>query len=629
MNYREVLQKYWHYDDFRGIQREVIESIGSGRDTLALMPTGGGKSITFQVPAMAAQGLCIVITPLISLMKDQTEALRRLGIKAAYISSHMSHEQTLTVLDNAIFGAYKFLYISPERLASRLFLDKMSRMTACLIAVDEAHCICQWGYDFRPSYLQVAQIRDFFPQVPLLALTATATPAVADDIQQQLRFREKNLLSMSFERKNLAYIVRREDAIFDGLLRAIDETPGPCIVYARSRRKTRELAQQLSELGYTATHYHAGLHSMQKNENQNRWMTDEKRIMVATSAFGMGIDKPDVRLVVHVDIPDSIEAYFQEAGRAGRDGNPAKALLLTDGKERQVMARRLAQQFPNLDYVRQVYEHLCCFLGIAEGDGLGVHRELNLDTFCRVFGHYPTSLLGAIDLLSKAGYINYTDEDDTSSRLHVNVSRDELLRAVLPSEQNLVLCVLRWYGGIFTDYAYIDEDGLAREAGLTADATYKAFVRLSQRRLIDYIPRKHLPRVEFLCRRVDKEKVQIPHRVYEERRRRYEQRMEAMLRYADADATVCRSRMLLSYFGEDGAEACGICDVCMEKREGAAATDGAEALRERILCQLRERPRRAFELDVAGVDAGLLGRVVDEMRASGEIFLDGVLLRAR
>ena len=503
------------------------------------MPTGGGKSITFQVPALAMKGVCIVFTPLISLMKDQVEALKRHGIKASYINSTMDHDAVLTVLDNCIFGGCKFLYVAPERLASEIFLNKLRRIKVCFIAVDEAHCICQWGYDFRPSYLRISEIRDFFPQCPVLALTATATPAVTRDIQRQLLFREENMLKMSFERKNLAYIVRREDSIFDGIVHALDAIPGSCIVYTRSRRKTYELAQQLTELGQTATYYHAGLPSLKKSENQERWRRGEKRIMVATNAFGMGIDKPDVRLVLHADMPDSIEAYFQEAGRAGRDGEPSCAILLTDGKERQRVARRTAQQFPSLDFVRDVYELLGCFLGIAVGDGMNVTRELDLDRFCRTYGYFPTSLLGALDLLDKAGYIDYRDEDDASSRLRINVPRGELFRGLDPDGERLMLSVLRHYGGLFVDFVYIDEDMLARDANLTLDDIYQIFLRLSQLRRISFVPRKHLPHVTFRQRRVDKEKVSLPPQVYEERRGQYEQRVEAMLQYAEEGSDCC------------------------------------------------------------------------------------------
>ena len=628
MQYRDILRQYWGYDDFRGIQREVIESIGAGHDTLGLMPTGGGKSITFQVPALAMKGVCIVFTPLISLMKDQVEALKRRGIKAAFINSYMEHEKVLTVLDNSIFGAYKFLYVSPERLESELFINKLRRMNVCFITVDEAHCICQWGYDFRPSYLQISEIRDIFPECPVLALTATATPEAIRDIQQKLRFRQENVLKMSFERKNLAYIVRREDSIFNGIMRALDSIPGSCIIYTRSRRKCYELAEQLNELGQTATYYHAGLPGVKKSENQERWRRGEKRIMVATNAFGMGIDKPDVRLVLHADMPDSIEAYFQEAGRAGRDGESAYAILLTDGSEQQRVVRRMSQQFPKLDYVRDVYELLGCFLGIAVGDGMLVTREFNIDKFCRTYGYFPTMLVGALDLLDKAGYIEYRNEDDASSRLRINVPRNELFRALDPSCERLFLSVLRHYGGIFVDYVYIDEDFLSLKTGLTVDDIYQIFLRLSQLHLISFIPRKHLPHITFRRRRVDKEEVFLPHLVYEERQEHYKRRAEAMLRYIDENSDCCRSRMLLHYFGEESEKDCGICDVCARRSGQTPPKENYAALRSHILSQLQQNPCNPYDIDISGFNPDILEEVIDQMRAAGEIYFEGPLLKA-
>ena len=627
-DYLSILRKYWGYEDFRGIQREVIESIGAGRDTLCLMPTGGGKSITFQVPALAMKGVCIVFTPLISLMKDQVEALRRRGIKAAYITSHMEHEMVLTILENSIFGAYRFLYISPERLASSMFLNKLRRMEVCFITVDEAHCICQWGYDFRPSYLEISSIREYFPDCPILALTATATRKTVSDIQQKLRFREENVLQMSFARDNLAYIVQPEDEIFGGIVRALQSIPGSCIIYTRSRRKCQELASQLNDLGFSATFYHAGLQSAQKNERQERWRRDEIRIMVATNAFGMGIDKPDVRLVLHADMPDSIEAYFQEAGRAGRDGEKAYAILLTDGGERKRMSTRLAQQFPKIDYVRGVYEMLCCFLGIAEGDGLNVTREFNLEKFCLNYGYFPNTLVHALDLLDKAGYIAYRDEDESSSRLRINVTRTELFRSLYPSDERLILAVLRHYGGIFVDYVFIDEETLSRETGKTTDEIYQIFLRLSQLHLISFIPRKHLPCITFRQRRIDKEKICLPSQVYEERRKHYEERIKAMLQYIEPSSDCCRSRLLLRYFGEEAEKDCGICDVCKRKNRHSQPKEAYETLRLHILNQLREGPINSYELDFSGFEADLLEEVVDRMRADGEIVFEGPLLKA-
>ena len=626
-DYLSLLHQYWGFDNFRGIQRQVIESIGAGHDTLCLMPTGGGKSITFQIPALAMRGICIVFTPLIALMKDQVEALRHRGIKAAYINSHMSYDEVLTILDNGVFGGYKFLYISPERLSSEIFINKLRRMEVCFITVDEAHCICQWGYDFRPSFLHIADIRDIFPQSPILALTATATPEVVRDIQQKLRFREDNVLQMSFMRRNLAYIVRREDSIFAGVLHALETIPGSCIIYTRSRQKCYELWELLNEFGETVTYYHAGLESHQKNERQERWLRGEVRVMVATNAFGMGIDKPDVRLVLHTDIPDSIEEYFQEAGRAGRDGEKSYAILLTDGNERRRISYRLAQTFPKLDYVRDVYELLCCFLNIAIGDGMLVTREFNINDFCRIYGYHSATLVSALDLLDKAGYIEYHDEEDASSRMHINVSRFELFRVLDSSEKQLILSVLRHYGGIFIDYVFINEDFLSQDTGLPADEIYQILLRLSQRHLLSYIPRKHMPHITFRCRRVDKEKVCLPSLVYQDRRTHYEQRVRAMLQYAQEDVNYCRSRMLLHYFGEKTDQNCGICDVCTRQKEQMLSADEYVALRSHILSQLQQGPLNSYDLDIVGFNSGIVEYVIDRMRASGEISLDGPLLK--
>lgn len=627
-DYRAILRKYWGYDDFRGIQQEVIESIAAGHDTLCLMPTGGGKSITFQVPALAMQGVCLVFTPLISLMRDQVESLKRRGIKAAYITHSMGHDEVISVLENSIFGAYKFLYISPERLGSRVFQEKLKRMKVCFIAVDEAHCICQWGYDFRPSYLNISLIRDALPDRPILALTATATPQAVKDIQRELHFRKENVLKMSFARKNLAYIVRQEDSLLDGIIHALQSIEGSCIVYTRSRRRCQELSDSLNSLGFTATYYHAGMKSIERNEHQERWLLGEIRVMVATNAFGMGIDKADVRLVVHADMPDSVEAYFQEAGRAGRDGFKSFAILLTDGREQQRASRRIAQQFPSLDYVRDAYELVCCFLCIAESDGLNVTREFNLERFCRTFGYYPSSLIAALDLLDKAGYLTYDDEDNPQSRLRIDVTRTELFRGLFPSEERLLVAVLRRYGGIFVDYVYLDEDMLGLETGMSADEIYHVFTRLAQFHFVSYIPRRHLPRITFCQRRIDKQKIQLPRAVYDDRRAQYVERIGAMLRYIDPSSDTCRSRMLLRYFGEDAASDCGCCDVCRRKEEHRQpAVDAREALRRCILGQLREGPKAASDLNLAGHDASLLEDVVDAMRASGEITFCGSMLK--
>ena len=429
MTYQEILKQHWGYDNFRGIQEEIINSIGAGNDTLGLMPTGGGKSITFQVPALAKEGLCLVITPLIALMKDQVRNLRDRGIKALAIYSGMSREEIVVALENCIFGDYKFLYISPERLDTEIFQAKLKRMKVSMITVDESHCISQWGYDFRPAYLKIADIRKMLPEVPVLALTATATPEVIKDIRQKLDFKEgSQTFRMSFERKNLAYIVRRAENKQEELLHILTSVSGSAIVYARNRKRTREIAEWLNNQHITATFYHAGLNDDVKDQRQKSWQTGESRVMVATNAFGMGIDKPDVRLVVHVDMPDSPEAYFQEAGRAGRDGQKAYAVLLHAKSDKTTLNKRITDTFPDKEYIRNVYENINYFFQMAMGDGRGCTFAFNIDEFCHNFKHFPIQVDSALKILTRAGYLEYTDEQDNASRLIFTLRRDELYK---------------------------------------------------------------------------------------------------------------------------------------------------------------------------------------------------------
>ena len=431
--YRQILKEYWGYDDFRGIQREIIESIGSGKDTMGLMPTGGGKSITFQVPAMAMKGVCIVITPLIALMKDQVANLRRLGIPAAFVNSSMGHEEMLATLENCVYGGTKLLYVSPERLSSELFQTKLKHMEVSFITVDEAHCISQWGYDFRPSYLEIVNIRKLKPNAPVLALTATATPEVVDDIQERLGFSEKNVFKMSFERKNLAYIVRHATDKEEQLLHILNSVSGSAIVYVRSRKRTSELAKLLMSSGISALAYNAGLDSEVRNNRQEEWTASKVRVMVATNAFGMGIDKPDVRLVIHMDCPSSLEAYFQEAGRAGRDGKKSYAILLYNDADSSKLMKRIADTFPPKEYIMNVYEHLAYFYQMAVGCGEGTTREFNMEKFCVAFKHFPVQVESALHILTRAGYITYDEENDNRARLRFILERDELDRLNHPS----------------------------------------------------------------------------------------------------------------------------------------------------------------------------------------------------
>jgi ATP-dependent DNA helicase RecQ len=599
MTYQEILKKYWGYDSFRGIQEDIINSIGKGNDTLGLMPTGGGKSITFQVPALAQEGLCIVITPLIALMKDQVRNLRERGIKALAVYSGMTREEIVVALENCIFGDYKFLYISPERLNTEIFQTKLKRMKVCMITVDESHCISQWGYDFRPAYLNIADIRKLLPDVPVLALTATATPEVVKDIQERLAFKEgSQVFRMSFERKNLAYIVRHTESKQEEILHILNKVQGSAIVYTRNRKRTREIAEMLVTNNITATFYHAGLANEAKDLRQKSWLNGESRVMVATNAFGMGIDKPDVRIVIHADVPDSPEAYFQEAGRAGRDGNKAYAVLLYAKSDKTTLNKRITDTFPDKEYIREVYEHIQFHYQMAMGDGFGCTYPFNIDEFCRNFKHFPIQVDSALKILNRAGYLEYTDEQDNASRLIFTLQRDELyrLQEYDADTEKLINVILRSYTGLFTDYVYINEESLEIRSGLNRQRIYDILVMLTQRRVLHYIPRKKTPYIIYTRERQEKNRIQLTRDVYEDRKESYATRIKAMVEYATAEEK-CRSRMLLRYFGEKNENNCGQCDVCLQKHDTGIKQGEFLQWKERIFETLSESP--CFVADLA------------------------------
>ena len=652
-NYKEILKRYWGYDDFRGIQREIIESIGLGRDTLGLMPTGGGKSITFQVPAMALEGVCIVITPLIALMKDQVNHLRQKGILADAINSSMQHEEILRVLDNCILGRTKFLYVSPERLGSQLFVTKLRHMHISFITVDEAHCISQWGYDFRPSYLEISTIRQLLPDVPVLALTATATPQVVEDICEKLSTGNASgenrcdtthhspltshhsplnshhgfaVFRMSFERKNLTYLVRHTDDKQNELTHILSNTSGSAIVYVRSRRHAREIAEQLCQAGLSATFYHAGLTHEVKDQRQRDWQNDRVRIIVATNAFGMGIDKPDVRHVLHYDSPDSIEAYFQEAGRAGRDGLPATAILLYGANDNALLSHRIDNTFPPREYIRQVYEHLAYFYQLATGDGYGITREFNIDLFCQRFHHFPIRVHSALQILQRAGYIDYDAAPDQNARVHFMLERHELdrLQHLSDIEDRVIVTLLRSYGGLFSDVCYIDEGLIAQLCGIKSTMLHEVLKTLAQKHIIQYIPRRNVPTIQYLQRREDPEHVVIPRSVYEDRLEQYRQRIHAMQRYAQ-DQLHCRSRLLLEYFGEKHTHDCGQCDVCQEQQEPPCTDDCSQAI---IVLLSDGKQHQMTELRSLPFPYESISKALSHLMAEERIIQqDGVILR--
>ena len=627
MSYLDILHKYWGYPDFRGIQREIIESIGTGKDTLGLMPTGGGKSLTFQVPALAQEGVCIVITPLIALMKDQVEHLRHKGIAAAAIYSGMGRDAIVTTLENCIFGGVKLLYISPERISSDLFQIKLKHMKVSFITVDEAHCISQWGYDFRPSYLQIAVIRKLVPNVPILALTATATPDVIDDIQERLGFTEKNVFRMSFERKNLVYVVRQAEDKEAEMVHILQSIPKTAIVYCRTRKRTKEVAQLLMQYGISATWYHAGLEPAVKDQRQSEWQHDKVRVMVATNAFGMGIDKADVRVVVHMDCPSSLEAYFQEAGRAGRDGQKAYAVLLYNGHDNRTLQKRIEDTFPPKEYVQQVYEHLAYFYQIGVNSGEGCTFEFPIDKFCATFKHFPIRANAALILLQRAGYIDYEPNPDNNARVRFLLRRDDLYRldSLSEKENDVVISLLRNYGGLFTDYGYVDESYIAQEAGLDRNQTYMVLINLSKKRIIDFIPRKSIPLISYKRDRVDGSDVILDKSVYEERKEQFQKSINSVINYAQNDR-ICRSRQLLYYFGEKKSVDCEQCDVCLSHTHHDDH-DKQEEIKEKLLAMVADGERHhVTEVRLLDEDWDMVTKVMKELMDEEQLLMDGSYL---
>ena len=561
------------------------------------MPTGGGKSITFQVPALAMEGICIVVTPLIALMKDQVDNLRRLGIKATAVYSGMTRQEIIAQLENCIFGDYKFLYVSPERLGTDIFKSKLQAMNVCLLVIDESHCISQWGYDFRPSYLSIADIREELPGVPILALTATATPEVVNDIQERLHFREKNVFRKSFVRKNLSYIVRQTEDKINSLIYILGKVPGTAIVYVRNRKRTKEIAVLLQQAGISADFFHAGLNRDDKNLRQSRWKNNECRVIVSTNAFGMGIDKPDVRLVVHMDMPGSLEEYYQEAGRAGRDEQRAYAVALCSNIDCTKLKKRLADEFPDRDFISRVYDALGNYYQIAMGFGLDTVHDFSLVDFCTAYKFSHLQAHHALKILELAGYIEYTEEQENASRLIFTATRDELYKYLHQDKKTdeVIQTILRSYTGLFSDYVYINEGLISTRTGLSQQEIYEVLVGLSKYRIVNYIPHKKTPLIIYTRTREEIKYLSIPRSAYEERKERFESRINRVMEYINENR-ICRSRMLISYFGEKGTSDCGCCDVCLAKNDSGLNNHTFNTIRDALQKALTDGPQEAKKL---------------------------------
>lgn len=587
--FHQTLQKYWGYSSFRPLQEEIIQSVYDGKDTLGLMPTGGGKSLTFQVPVMAMKGICLVVTPLIALMKDQVDNLKERGIKAVAVYSGMSREAIITTLENCIFGDFKFLYVSPERLNSDIFLIKLRAMNVCLLAVDESHCISQWGYDFRPSYLNIAEIRKHLPDVPVLALTATATKDVVADIQEKLLFEKTNVFHKSFERKNLSYVVRYSEnkiSELENILKAVD---GTSIVYVRSRKGTKDIAEALVKKGINASYFHAGLSHDIKILRQNQWKDNNCRVIVATNAFGMGIDKSDVRLVIHMDLPNSLEEYYQEAGRAGRDEKKSYAIVLWNKQDTINLKKRISDSFPSKKHILRVYECLANYYQVAAGSGFGLVVDFNLIEFCTNFRLSVLQTHHALKILELAGYIEYTDEVDNRSRLKFRIYRNELYTLHLSQDYDqLIHAILRNYTGVFTDDVYIDESFLGAKINKTRQEVYDMLITLSKSKYINYVPQKKTSFIVYTTSREENQFVHIPKTVYEKRRSRFKKRIETMIEYVERD-NICRSRLLLNYFDESNTKNCGICDVCLQKTRTGLSKHEFEKIKTLLLERFRDK----------------------------------------
>ncbi len=628
---RNILKKHWGYDSFRPLQEDIIMSVLSGRDTLGLMPTGGGKSITFQVPAMALPGLTVVVTPLISLMKDQVDNLRRRRVKAVYLHSGMTARESKIAREKLINGGAKLLYVSPERLRNQRFIQELRMTEVSLIVVDEAHCISQWGYDFRPSYLNIRSLRKIFPKVNVLALTATATPHVESDILRQLEMKDAALFRMSFSRSNLNYIVRNTETKIYEIFHILSRTEGSAIVYVRSRKRTREIAEYLSSAGISSTYYHAGLDISLKEERQNEWQRSGVRVMVATNAFGMGIDKPDVRVVIHFDMPPSLEEYYQEAGRAGRDGKKSYVVLLTSRADSGLLRRRVTETFPPREEIKLLYERVCNYLHVSMDEGYEKLAEFDVERFCEVFSYQRRRCLACLHLLGQAGYLEYLEETEHRSRVMMTCTREELYHVDrLSADADLVLTrILRLYSGLFAEYVYIDERVISRESGIDERSVYESLLELGRRKVLSYVPRSRSPYIYFPTAREDKRYVMIGKDIYEDRKKVISERTEAMIDYGFGKGK-CREKILLEYFGEQDGKDCGRCDICRGRNQRSGGKE--ENRLARIVEYIRSRPGgadiRIMERDLRIVPSQL-SEYLSYLCGEGFVILEDGLYRYR
>ncbi len=625
MTIQEILQHYWKHSTFRPLQEEIIQSVLLGRDTLALLPTGGGKSICFQVPALAKDGICLVISPLIALMKDQVENLRARGIEAVSIVSGMSKREVDIALDSCIYGEVKFLYLSPERLLSELVKERIRYMHVNLIAVDEAHCISQWGYDFRPPYLHLADLRELHPNVPVLALTATATAVVSDDIQEKLAFKQQNVFRQSFERKNISYVVQHQENKLQRLLDVVKGVQGTGIVYVRSRKETFEIAQFLNQHGFAADYYHAGLEAEQRSIKQENWKTNQCRIIVATNAFGMGIDKPDVRFVIHKDIPESLEAYYQEAGRAGRDEQKAYAVLLYNHGDRYKLEKKFEMNFPTVEEIKKVYHSLGSYYQLAYGTGAGVSFDLDIGDFCSKFKYDAIKTLNALKFLERNDYVSFTESVFLPSRFRFSVDSGALYNFQIQYQawDAFVKTLLRSYAGAFENYVHIREFDLARRMNASVQQVIEGLNQLQQMEVLHYLPQTDKPQVTFLSPRFDIKDVMIDQSYIEQRKQVFREKMEAVFHYAEAPN--CRSRMLLSYFDEHNAHKCGVCDICLEEKRRENVHDVTDKITDEIARALSTDPLSLDEL-MQMVNSGVEKERIAVIRSlldAGKIKTDG------